>query len=260
MKHKVQIHFSEMLFAIQSMRGLEAHGEITHSFRFGTEKFMNPQDIRIEEPVTFVIFGATGDLTRRKLMPALYVLFKEGALTNDFSIVGFARRDYDDAGFRKLMSDSLHEHSRAEIDEPSIQEFCSHVRYYRGDLSDASAYAGLYAQFEQNVLPANRIFYLSITPELIDSTVGNLKHAGLITAPHSKHWTRVIVEKPFGNDAPSARLLNHRLLESLTESQIYRIDHYLGKETVQNILSFRFANTIFEPVFNRTYVDHIQIT
>lgn len=221
---------------------------------------MSTLEVRIEEPVTFVISGASGDLTRRKLMPALYTLYKGGALAKDFSIVGFARRDYDSPGFCKLMEEALREHSRTPVDETSLKAFCSHLSYHRGDLSDGKSYAGLKAKFDNGTLPANRLFYLSITPDLIASTVNNLQTAGLITPPQSKSWTRVVVEKPFGRDLQSAKLLNRTLLSHLDESQIYRIDHYLGKETVQNILSFRFANTIFEPVFNRTYVDHIQIT
>ncbi|MFA7257239.1 MAG: glucose-6-phosphate dehydrogenase [Kiritimatiellales bacterium] len=221
---------------------------------------MSMLEVRIEEPVTFVIFGATGDLTRRKLMPALYTLFREGALTKDFAIVGFARRDYDDPGFRALMKDALHEYSRTPVDEKSLNAFCSHLNYHRGDLSDTTGYASLREKFENGTLPANRLFYLSITSELIDATINNLKSTGLITPPDSKPWTRIVVEKPFGRDLQSAKALNRVLLSRLDETQIYRIDHYLGKETVQNILSFRFANTIFEPVFNRTHVDHIQIT
>lgn len=221
---------------------------------------MSMPEIRIEEPVTFIISGASGDLTRRKLIPALYTLFKDGALTKDFAIAGFARRDYDSRSFCRLMAEALREHSRTPVDEPSLKAFCSHLSYYRGDLSDPSAYAGLKRAFETGDLPANRLFYLSITPELVESAVTGLQQAGLITPPHSKPWTRVVVEKPFGRDLQSANVLNRMLLNHLDETQIYRIDHYLGKETVQNILSFRFANTIFEPVFNRTYVDHIQIT
>lgn len=221
---------------------------------------MSTLDIRIEQPVAFVIFGASGDLTRRKLMPALYTLFSQGALNGDFSIVGFARRDYGEQGFRKLMEESLREHCRTPVNEQTLKDFCSHLIYYKGDLSDARAYAGLQAKFENGTLPANRLFYLSITPDLIESTVHNIRNAGLLTPAHAAPWTRIVVEKPFGRDLKSAQALNQVLLNHLDESQIYRIDHYLGKETVQNILSFRFANTIFEPVFNRTYVDHIQIT
>jgi glucose-6-phosphate 1-dehydrogenase len=221
---------------------------------------MSTLEVRIEEPVTFVIFGASGDLTRRKLIPALYTLFKEGALVEDFSVVGVARRDYSSQDFCRLIAEALREHSRTPVDETSLKAFCSHLSYYRGDISDATAYAGLKAEFDSGALPANRLFYLAITPDLIESTVNHLKNAGLITPPHSSPWTRVVVEKPFGRDLLSAQKLNRVLLGHLDETQIYRIDHYLGKETVQNILSFRFANTLFEPVFNRTYVDHIQIT
>lgn len=221
---------------------------------------MSALEVRIEDPVTFVIFGASGDLTRRKLLPALYTLFKDGALPGQFEIIGFARRDYTDESFRNLMADALREHSRTGTDAESLNRFCAHLRYHRGDLSESAAYAGLQEMFVNGTLPANRLFYLSIASELIDSTVGHLKNAGLITLPNSKPWTRVVVEKPFGRDLQSAKALNRILLEHLDETQIYRIDHYLGKETVQNILSFRFANAIFEPVFNRTYVDNIQIT
>lgn len=221
---------------------------------------MSTLEVHIEDPVTFVIFGATGDLTRRKLMPALYTLFNDGTLTKDFVIVGFARRDYDNLSFCKLMEEALREHNRTPVDEKSLKDFCSHLCYHRGDLADPEAYVGLKEKFDAGTLPANRLFYLSITPDLIDSTVNNIQRAGLITPPHSRPWTRVVVEKPFGRNLQSAKTLNRALLGHLDETQIYRIDHYLGKETVQNILSFRFANTIFEPVFNRTYVDHIQIT
>ncbi|MGE4489250.1 MAG: glucose-6-phosphate dehydrogenase [Kiritimatiellales bacterium] len=221
---------------------------------------MSTLEVRIQEPVTFVIFGATGDLTRRKLLPALYTLFKEGALAEEFKIIGFARREYDKRGFCQLMRESLKAHSRTPTDEDSLRAFCSHLVYHRGDLSDPEAYTALKKRFDEDGWPANRLLYLSITPDLIETVAEHLKNTGLITAPHQKPWTRVVVEKPFGRDLASAQELNRTLLARLDESQIYRIDHYLGKETVQNILSFRFANTIFEPVFNRTYVDHIQIT
>jgi len=221
---------------------------------------MSTLEVRIDEPVTFVIFGATGDLTRRKLMPALYTLFKEGAMTKEFSIVGFARREHDDRSFCKLMNKALREHSRTSMDDESLKSFCSHLSYHRGDLSESPAYEKLKKKLDDDALPANRLFYLSITSDLIEPVVEQLRKAGLITPPHDMPWTRVVVEKPFGHDLESARELNRILLGHMDETQIYRIDHYLGKETVQNILSFRFANTIFEPVFNRTYVDHIQIT
>jgi glucose-6-phosphate 1-dehydrogenase len=217
-------------------------------------------DVQIDEPVTFIIFGATGDLTRRKLLPALYTLFKDGALKKDFAIIGFARREHEKKSFCKLMRESLEKYCRTQTDEESIRAFCSHLSYHQGDLADDEAYRRLNEKMESGKFPANRLLYLSITPDLIETTVTRLQNNGLITRPHSAPWTRAVIEKPFGRDLTSARELNRILLSHLDESQIYRIDHYLGKETVQNILSFRFANAIFEPVFNRTYVDHIQIT
>ena len=221
---------------------------------------MTKLEVKVDEPVTFVIFGATGDLTRRKLLPALYTLFREGALPEPFAIVAFARRDYNDKSFRELMTPELHEHSRIPVDNKSLDAFCSRLFYHRGDLSDPTAFDALGQRMSGDVLPGNRLYYLSIAPDLVDQTVLHLDAAGLITPAGSEPWSRVVVEKPFGHDLQSAQELNRSLLTHLDETQIYRIDHYLGKETVQNILSFRFANTIFEPVFNRTYVDHIEIT
>lgn len=218
-------------------------------------------DVKVDDPVTFVVFGATGDLTQRKLLPALYTLFQDGALANEFVIVGFARREHDDASFCELMKEALLKYSRLPTDEASLQDFCSHLRYQQGDLSDPAAFDALHERFESDAtLPDNRLFYLSIASDLVEQTVRNLHASGLITKAGETPWTRVVVEKPFGRDLHSAQTLNHTLLDHLAESQIYRIDHYLGKETVQNILSFRFANTIFEPLFNRAHVDHIQIT
>ena len=218
-------------------------------------------EVKVKEPVTFVIFGATGDLTRRKLLPALYTLFRDNALPEAFDIIGFARREHDDPSFCELMRTALREHSWTPVDDASLAKFCSHLSYHRGDLSDPATFKALNERFNNDdALPANRLFYLSIAADLVEQTVDHMHTAGLITSPQSSPWTRVVVEKPFGGDLQSAQELNRMLLAHLDESQIYRIDHYLGKETVQNILSFRFANSIFEPVFNRTYVDHIQIT
>lgn len=222
---------------------------------------MSLLEVKVNDPVTFVIFGATGDLTRRKLLPALYTLFRERALPEQFTVIGFARRDYDTEGFCQLMAEALRKYSRIPVEEASLAEFCSHLIYHRGDLSSKEAFQSLRDRFDNDdSLPNNRLFYLSIAPDLVDQTVTLAQEAGLITKEKASPWTRVIVEKPFGRDLETATTLNQNLLAHLSESQIYRIDHYLGKETVQNILSFRFANTIFEPVFNRTYVDHIQIT
>ena len=222
---------------------------------------MSVLEVKVNEPVTIVIFGATGDLTRRKLLPALYTLFRDGALPEKFTIIGFARRKYDDQSFCDLMDAELRRHSRIPTDDDSLKRFCSHLRYHCGDLTAPESFQLLKTTFDTTpTLPQNRLLYLSIASDLVDQTVRLLHETGMITSAKSTPWTRVIVEKPFGRDLETASALNQTLLTYLHETQIYRIDHYLGKETVQNILSFRFANTIFEPVFNRTYVDHIQIT
>ena len=216
---------------------------------------------RVKDPVTLVIFGASGDLTHRKLMPALYMAYTQGLLPEQFTIVGFARRDYTDAVFQDMMADSVREFSRLPAEDGTVERFVGHIRYHKGDISTAEAYAELKEKFrDTETYPENRLFYLSIIPNLFETAVRSLKESGLVTAPGSGPWTRVVIEKPFGRDLQSALALNRELLRYLDESQIYRIDHYLGKETVQNILSFRFANAIFEPVFNRSFVDHIQIT
>ena len=216
---------------------------------------------RVNDPVTIVIFGASGDLTHRKLIPALFIAYTKNLLPEKFTIVGFARRDYDDTIYRGMLVDSIKEFSRLPAEGEMVDRFVQHIRYHKGDISTAEAYSELKEKFQDvDAYPANHLFYLSIIPSLFETAVQSLNQAELIAKPGSKHWTRVVIEKPFGRDLESALALNGELLRHLDESQIYRIDHYLGKETVQNILSFRFANAIFEPVFNRSYVDHIQIT
>jgi glucose-6-phosphate 1-dehydrogenase len=216
---------------------------------------------RVSSPVTIVIFGASGDLTRRKLIPALYVAFAQGLLPASFSIVGFARRDYTDSVFRDMMAEAVKTFSRVPAEEDRVARFVEHIRYHRGDIADPAAYEALRDRLQDaHTYPVNRLYHLSIMPSLFEAATGHLKRSGLIAPPGGSRWTRVVIEKPFGKDLAGAQALNAALLEHLHESQIYRIDHYLGKETVQNILSFRFANTIFEPVFNRGFVDHIQIT
>ena len=221
----------------------------------------NIGESRVQDSVTIVIFGASGDLTHRKLIPALYIAYAQGLLPERFTVVGFARRDYNDEVFRDMLAESIHAFSRLPVDEESVARFVSHVRYHKGDISKEEAYAELKARFEDTeTYPENRLYYLSVIPSLFEPAVQMLRAKGLIERPGAAHWTRVIIEKPFGKDLESAHALNAALLRNLDESQIYRIDHYLGKETVQNILSFRFANAIFEPVFTRSYIDHIQIT
>jgi glucose-6-phosphate 1-dehydrogenase len=217
--------------------------------------------IYVEEPVTITIFGASGDLTLRKLVPALYVLYTQGLFHERFAIIGYARRNFDDASFRQRMREFVESFSRIPVEEAQLDEFISRIYYHPGDLNDREGFEALKARFpDTERFPANHLFYLAITPEHFLPTIANLARSELISPANAKPWTRVVIEKPFGRDLDSARQLNRDVLIHLDESQIYRIDHYLGKETVQNILGFRFANLIFEPVFNRHYVDHIQIT
>jgi glucose-6-phosphate 1-dehydrogenase len=215
----------------------------------------------VGEPVTIVVFGASGDLTLRKLMPGLYALYAQGLFHERMAIVGYARRMYDDSAFRERMRESIKLFSRLPVDEAQLDGFVSRLSYHQGDLDNLENFQELKARFQNaEQFPSNRIFYLAITPDHFLSTIANLNKSGLISTAHTGPWTRVVIEKPFGRDLESARNLNRDVLTHLDESQVYRIDHYLGKETVQNILSFRLANLIFEPVFNRQYVDHIQIT
>ncbi len=216
---------------------------------------------RVNDPATIVIFGASGDLTHRKLIPALYIAYAQNLLPEKFTIIGVARRDYDDDVFRGMMASSIKEFSRVAVEEEAVDRFVQHIHYHKGDISTPEAYEALKERLQDvETYPENRLYYLSIIPSLFETVVQLLKTTDLIAPPGAAYWTRVVIEKPFGKDLPSARALNAELLRNLDESQIYRIDHYLGKETVQNILSFRFANAIFEPVFNRSYIDHIQIT
>jgi glucose-6-phosphate 1-dehydrogenase len=217
--------------------------------------------VYIEEPVTITIFGASGDLTLRKLVPALYALFCQGLFRDRFAIVGYARREYRDEDFRERMREAVKAFSRLPIDEAQLDQFIGRIFYHQGNLDNPEDYRSLKARYQdEERFPPNQVFYLAITPEHFLPAIENLKNSALICAPHCKSWSRVVIEKPFGRGLESARKLNQDVLRYLDESQIYRIDHYLGKEAVQNILGFRLANSIFEPVFNRHHVDHIQIT
>ncbi|MBG85339.1 MAG: glucose-6-phosphate dehydrogenase [Verrucomicrobiales bacterium] len=216
------------------------------------------------EPCTIVIFGASGDLTVRKLIPALYHLHLEGALPDPFRIVGFARREKTHKSWREELKKGMKKFSRTGLDKERWAEFEEKVFYCRGDLSDAGAYDTLGKQlqgFGDEKLRNNLLFYLAISPSLFGTVVKQLHHAKLLDREEREgQWQRVVVEKPFGTDLPSAEQLNHELITYAHEKQIYRIDHYLGKETVQNILMFRFSNAIFERLWNRESIDHIQIT
>jgi glucose-6-phosphate 1-dehydrogenase len=210
-----------------------------------------------------VIFGATGDLTHRKLLPALYNLALEHPLPAGFSVVGFARRPYDDEFFRKQALESVNEFSRQKPVNPQVWEsFASGIHYLQSSFDDPAGYEKLQSLLnkldQERGTNGNRIFYLSTPPSQYPEIIQRLGAAGLNR--NRKGWTRIIVEKPFGHDLTSARELNRQVGKVFKEEQVYRIDHYLGKETVQNILVFRLANGFFEPVWNRRYVDHVQIT
>ena len=215
-------------------------------------------------PCTLVIFGASGDLTARKLIPALYHLSKDGQMPADFRIVGFARRAKSAAEWRAELREALGAYSRSQpVDEAVWEVFAQRLDYCQGDLSDAAAYAKLAAligAFPTPEMRHNLLFYLATSPSLFSVVAGHLHEAQLLHRDGHGYWQRLVIEKPFGHDLVSARNLNHELTRFAHEQQVFRIDHYLGKETVQNILTFRFANSIFERLWNRDAVDHIQIT
>ncbi|HEV3471012.1 MAG TPA: glucose-6-phosphate dehydrogenase [Pyrinomonadaceae bacterium] len=218
---------------------------------------------RAAEPCAVVIFGASGDLAKRKLIPALYRLVQERLLPAEFAIVGLARTVMSDEEFRDRMRRAVEEFSGAgRADEEVWRSFAQGMRYLPSDIRSAEDYRRLAALLEEvdreRGTQGNRLFYLSTAPEFYAEAVRQLGAAGLAKPP--KGWARVIVEKPFGTSLESARELNRQIREHLDERQIYRIDHYLGKETVQNLLVFRFANGIFEPMWNRQYIDHVQLT
>lgn len=210
-------------------------------------------------PTSIIIFGASGDLTARKLVPALFNLYRKGRLPADANIVGFARRPYSHDEFRGLMLDGVKKFAGEAYNNQVWQEFVQRLWYSRGDLDTPGDYESLdrfLSDLEQG--PANRLYYLATAPEYYPAVVSHLGAARMVH--EDEGWRRIIIEKPFGHDLSSALALNKHVHSVFNEDQIYRIDHYLGKETAQNVLFFRFANTIFEPVWNRNYVDNIQIT
>lgn len=220
-----------------------------------------PPTMQIND-VTLMIFGASGDLTGRKLIPALFNLFRNGYLSGQCLIVGVARREKTDESFREEMRAELSEVISGEIVAKFWDDFAQMLHYVETDLTNESDYHGLKNSIEQleskNHLPGHRVVYLATSPDLFLTSIQNLSSAGMIPPDASK--MRIVIEKPFGRDFDSARQLSCDLKELLREDQTYRIDHYLGKETVQNILLFRFGNAIFEPLFNRNHIDHVQIT
>ncbi|MCZ6557708.1 MAG: glucose-6-phosphate dehydrogenase [SAR324 cluster bacterium] len=219
---------------------------------------------RVPEPHVMVIFGAGGDLSKRKLIPALYTLARERLLPGGFAMLGTANRDMDDKAFRQEMKESCDKFARRRPVDASLWKGFSNSLYYeQGNFGDPAFYQALKARLEairgKTGIPPNTLFYLSVPPSVFPMIVDNLRTAGLVTRGYSP-WTRIIVEKPFGRDLESARTLNRELKQVFREMQIFRIDHYLGKETVQNMLALRFANGIFEPLWNSRYVSNVQIT
>jgi glucose-6-phosphate 1-dehydrogenase len=220
---------------------------------------------RVPLPCAMVIFGASGDLTKRKLVPALYSLARDRLLPSAFSVIGVARREMEHTVFRTAMRDACDQFARRRpVDDSLWSTFSEGLFYSNGTFEDEATYLKLKKLLaeldEKRGTIGNRVFYLSTPPAEYPKIVSMLGHAGLINRDRSGPFTRVIIEKPFGHDLQSARELNHIVHEVIREDQTYRIDHYLGKETVQNILTFRFANGIWEPLWNSNYVDHVQLT
>ena len=217
------------------------------------------------EPCTLVIFGGSGDLTKRKLLPALYNLGLDGLLPANYAVVGIGRRPWSDDEFRKVAYSGVEQFSRQSLQQDAWQDFERRLHYFSGASEDLTMYERLRGRIEeietQFNLPGHRIFYLAIPPSSFGPSCEGLQHAGLIYPTDlPDRVSRVIVEKPIGHDLESAKAINTTIGDVFEESQIYRIDHYLGKETVQNIMVLRFANSIFEPIWNHKYIDHVQIT
>ena len=219
--------------------------------------------INVSPPCVLVIFGAAGDLTKRKLIPALYNLKHSNLLSDNFAVVGVARAEMTDDEFRRRLRDDMKQFATDEIDQKEWQWLSDRFYYLSGDFEDEDTYERVKQRLEklnqERQAGGNYCFYLSSAPQYFALIVKHLGRAEL-TKEDAGHWRRVVIEKPFGRDLESARELNREIQQVLKEDQIYRIDHYLGKETVQNILVFRFGNSIFEPIWNRRYIDSVQIT
>lgn len=217
----------------------------------------------VPDPCALVIFGATGDLTHRKLIPALYNLAADGNLPGSLAVVCFARRDKTNEGFRQELGESTRQYSRQPVNEKLWERFAANIFYHQSNFHDAAGYASLAGVLEDldahHGTRGNRLFYLATSPTEFDTILQNLHDSGLSHAKAGS-WARVVIEKPFGTDLPSAQHLNEAVHAAFPERDTFRIDHYLGKETAQNIMVLRFANTIFEALWNNRYVESVQIT
>jgi len=213
-------------------------------------------------PTTLVIFGATGDLAKRKLLPALYNLAHEGALPERFNLIGVSRKDMPDDDYRAIAKESIEKYSRTKTDDKVLDALLEHVRYVSGTFDTPDPYDGLQRvadEFDEEAgIPFNRVYYLSTAPGFFPVIIKALGDRGLDEREDAE--VHVVIEKPFGTTLDEALDLNRQVLDVFDEQQVFRIDHYLGKETVQNVLAFRFANGMFEPLWNRNYIDHVQIT
>jgi len=219
---------------------------------------------RVPDPACLVLFGATGDLAHRKVIPALYQLWRTNLLPHEFMLVAVGRRPYDDETFRADIATSLGRYSRVPVEKAHEKEFLARIVYHEGDFADPDAFDRLAKRLDtmdrEHGTRGNRLYYLATQPSAFPEVIGQLGRVGLDHEVHGAGWRRIIIEKPFGRDLDSAIRLNREVLKVFREKQVYRIDHYLGKETVRNLLVFRFGNGIFEPLWNRRYVDHVQIT
>jgi len=220
---------------------------------------------RVPDPSVLVLFGATGDLAHRKVVPALYQLWRTNLLPHEFLLLAIGRREYDDDSFRAEIRTSLEKHARVQpLDEPAWKAFAERIAYQRLDFGDPSGFDTLAHRLDEidteRGTHGNRIFYLATQPSQFGEIVSQLGRVGLDHERHDGGWRRIVIEKPFGHDLDSAIRLNREVGKVFRERQVYRIDHYLGKETVRNLLVFRFGNGIFEPIWNRRHIDHVQIT
>jgi glucose-6-phosphate 1-dehydrogenase len=232
----------------------------------GHNPLRDPDDRRLNRiagPSSLVIFGVTGDLSRKKLMPAVYDLANRGLLPPGFALVGFARREWENQDFAQVVHDSVREHARTPFSEEVWQQLAEGIRFVQGDFDDDAAFDRLKETIEEldtkRGTNGNHAFYLSIPPKAFPLVCRQLSRSGLAD-PKPDEFRRVVIEKPFGHDLKSARELNEVVEAVFPADSIFRIDHYLGKETVQNILALRFANQLFEPLWNANYIDHVQIT
>ncbi|MET0976237.1 MAG: glucose-6-phosphate dehydrogenase [Leifsonia sp.] len=232
----------------------------------GHNPLRSPVDYRLNRiagPSALVIFGVTGDLSRKKLMPAVYDLANRGLLPPGFALVGFARRDWEDQDFMEIVHDSVKQYARTEFREEVWAQLAQGIRFVPGTFDDDAAFESLKQTLQEldrdRGTMGNHAFYLSIPPKAFPQVTEQLRRSGLAEAEPGQ-WRRVVIEKPFGHDLESARELNQMVGSVFPQDSVFRIDHYLGKETVQNILALRFANQLYEPIWNANFVDHVQIT